>query len=130
MLVGVILFLTWLFWTIRTMVGPLVIAALLAYLLHPAVSFLEKNTPLQRRQTVVVVYLLFLIILTTTIVSLVPVVARQARSLAREIPTFLPEIEETIRPFEQFGVALPIDEYWQEIQAASNELFNPIGSSG
>ena len=118
-------FLVWLLWTIRTMVGPLVIAALLAYLLHPVVTLLEKHTALGRRRSVYIVYVLFLVVLLATIISMVPVVGRQARSLAHEIPSYMPKLEETFQPIDFLGVAVPFDELWEDLQSSSAQLFKP-----
>jgi predicted PurR-regulated permease PerM len=124
-LVGVIFVLVWLLWTIHPLIGPLAIAALLAYLLNPAVSLVENRTPLSRQQAVYGVYLLFIIALVTTIISLVPVIVRQAGSLANEIPTYLPTIETSIRSVDVLGLSLPFDELWLDIRESTNQLFKP-----
>jgi predicted PurR-regulated permease PerM len=122
---GILILLIWLLWTIRAMVGPLVIAALAAYLLNPAVSFVEKHTPLRRQYAVYLVYFFFLFSMAAIILSLLPVVARQARSLAAEMPSYLSYLEETFQSIEVFGLALPLDELWHDFNAISTQLMKP-----
>ena len=43
----------------KMVIGPLIIGALLAYLLYPLVILLEKKTPLSHRQSAVIVFILF-----------------------------------------------------------------------
>ncbi len=47
----------------RGLIGPIVLAFVLAYLLHPVIAFLTRKTPLSWKLTVSLVYLLFVIIL-------------------------------------------------------------------
>ena len=43
----------------KMVIGPLIIGALLAYLLYPLVIFLAKKTPLSHSQSAVFVFILF-----------------------------------------------------------------------
>ena len=47
----------------RGLIGPIMLAFVLAYLLHPVIAFLTRKTPLSWKLTVSLVYLLFVLIL-------------------------------------------------------------------
>jgi predicted PurR-regulated permease PerM len=49
----------------HTLLGPIFFALILAYLLHPIASFLEKRLPVSWQMTVSLIYLVFIILLVT-----------------------------------------------------------------
>lgn len=60
-------------WYIRSILEPLIIAAFIAYLIHPAVNFLTKRTRLSRPAAVNLVYFITLAILIGTPSTLTPI---------------------------------------------------------
>lgn len=96
LLVGVLVYAT------RGVIAPLVIAFLLAYLLHPLVSRLENWTGMPRTVAVVLVYLLLILLIAgaTTGVGLaiaqqVVGIAQDLSALIGQLPTFLRELSES-----------------------------------
>ena len=77
--------LVWLLFAVRALIGPLVIAALLAYVLNPAVMLITTRTKLRHNLSVSLVYLLFLAVLGAILAIFVPVVINQAKGLALEL---------------------------------------------
>jgi predicted PurR-regulated permease PerM len=80
----------------RSLVGPLVISALLAFVLNPLVEKLAAYRRLRRESAVLIVYLLFLAILIAIPLVLTPLVIRQFLNLSidllaieQQINTFL-----------------------------------------
>ena len=59
-------------WAIRSVLEPLVIAAFIAYLIHPVVNYLTRRTRLSRRAAVNLVYFITLAVLIGTPSTLTP----------------------------------------------------------
>ncbi len=73
------------FYLSRALMGPLLIAILLAYLLGPVVEFIEKRTPLTSKWSSTIVFFLFVALLITLIGTLIPVLVRQAVGLIGDL---------------------------------------------
>jgi predicted PurR-regulated permease PerM len=80
---------------IRPLIGPLVISALLAFVLTPLVEKLASHRRLRRDTAVVIVYLLFLVLLVAVPSSVTPLVLRQVLILSID----LIEIEKQVEVF-------------------------------
>ncbi len=98
----------------RVLIAPLVIGALVAYVLQPVVALLSRYLRLPRRWAVALVYLLFLSALATIPVTLTPVVIDQVTKMTRELVRLQRSIEQALAQFELFGVhlverGLPVD---------------------
>lgn len=94
MVISVILILTGLFlYLIRPLLGPMIIAALIAYLLHPLVVRLEAYPRITHNAATNLVYLPFLAILIATPSTLVPLVVRQVQALTDELLLILSQLE-------------------------------------
>ena len=104
--------LAWLLPATRALVAPLVIAALLAYALMPAVTFLTARTKLGRGAAVTLVYLLFLAVLIAVLVTFVPVVVDQAKRLSFELQSVRTQLERaSTGRVVSLGVDLPLEEF-------------------
>ena len=105
---------------------PLMIAALLAYVLMPAVTLLTARTKLGRRTAVALVYLLFLAILIAVLVAFVPVVVNQAKRLSLELQSARMQLERASTGRVVFlGMDLPLDEFLDEYDAVSSQVLRP-----
>jgi predicted PurR-regulated permease PerM len=80
---------------IRPLIGPLVISALLAFVLTPLVEKLASHRRLRRDTAVVIVYLLFLVLLVAVPSGVTPLVLRQVLILSID----LIEIEKQVEVF-------------------------------
>jgi predicted PurR-regulated permease PerM len=87
---------------VRELLNPIVISALLAYVLHPAVAFLEDRTPIKRKLAVFLVFLVFLTVLAVIPATLTPAIIRQVDSMGIE----LQKIIEGIGDFMTQGTVL------------------------
>ncbi len=76
----------------RSIIGPLILAFILIYLLHPVAAFLNNHTRLSWRASVNLIYIILLIILLTssTLTSLAAV--QQIQSLIRVIERFVNDL--------------------------------------
>jgi len=127
-LIGVLAGLTWLLFAVRTLIGPLVIAALLAYVLNPAVTLITTHTRLSHNSATSLVYLLLLAGLSATLLIFGPIVLNQARSLSLELQGIGVQVEEILDSRVRvtlLGFELPLEETLVEIQALSSQLLRP-----
>lgn len=125
-LIIVLVSLVWLLSAARPLIGPLVIAALLAYVLNPAVTLIKTRTSLRHSTSVSLVYLLFLVGLVAMLVIFVPVVAQQAKRVALELQIVRVRLEDAlVSPLTFLGFELRLDELLVELQDISAPLFKP-----
>jgi predicted PurR-regulated permease PerM len=111
---------------IRALAGPLVIAALLAYALYPAVTWLETRTKLGHRLSVAIVYVLFLIAWAAILIAFAPIVVDQATKLSLELQSIRSRLDSVpASPLTFLGFDLPLDELLGELDAALSQVFRP-----
>ena len=78
-------------WVFRGLLQQVVLAAILAYLLHPLISFIDRRTPVNRVTVVLAVYLA-LALLVVAVFSLVGVTTfQQVLDLSRRLPDWFEE---------------------------------------
>jgi len=70
----------WLLYAFRSMVSPLIIAVLVAYVLHPAVELAERRFKLQRKWAVALVYFCTLAVVITIPSALTPIAIVRVKS--------------------------------------------------
>jgi len=72
-------------WVIRSVLKPLIIAAFIAYLIHPAVNYLARRTRLSRPAAVNLVYFITLAVLIGTPSTLTPIFFDQLKQETTEV---------------------------------------------
>jgi predicted PurR-regulated permease PerM len=118
--------LVWLLFAIRALIGPLIMAALLAYVLNPAVTLIKTRTQLRHGVSVSLVYFLFLAALVVTLVIFVPIVVNQARRVAIELQVVKVRLEDAlVSPVTFLGFELALDELLLELEEISVPLLKP-----
>ena len=97
---GVLLFLIGRFvlYPIRIVFPPLILALIIAYLLNPIVSFLERRG-LRRGWATLLTYLTILSAIAISLAYLIPVVSHQAVEFGKQIPSFLAKAQHDISDF-------------------------------
>ena len=85
-----------LLWTVRSVLAPFVIGAILSYLIHPLVRLTSRYTRLPRVASVAVVYLAVAGLITWGVIVLVPVVSKEARELSLMLPRIVARAREII----------------------------------
>lgn len=83
-------------WVIHPMIEPIIIAVLLAYILHPVVKLVLKGTRLPHTWAVAVVYFSCLTLLIVIPSILAPVAIRQATGLSTYLVQIETELEELL----------------------------------
>jgi predicted PurR-regulated permease PerM len=88
---------------IRELIGPLIVAALIAYLLHPLAAALDRRTPLNYKISVFLVYVGFLAVLALIPAVVTPIVFDQVASTDIEVQNVISSIDEFISRTTLFG---------------------------
>jgi predicted PurR-regulated permease PerM len=80
----------------QTLLGPLVLAFMLTYLLHPLVTSLRDATPLNWRMAVNLIYIILVIVLISVFTATGFAVVQQFQSLVRVIERFVTSLPEML----------------------------------
>ncbi len=116
----------WLLYGARALVAPLGVAALLAYVLYPAVLFVKRRARAGNRAAATVVYVLFLTALAAALVLLAPLVVRQLARISVELQLLRELLAAEAPPvFAPFGLEIPLDEILEELEALASQFFRP-----
>ncbi|MDH5506634.1 MAG: AI-2E family transporter [Anaerolineae bacterium] len=102
----VLVLLVWFLYTARIMIGPLVVAALFAFVLNPTVAAFSKRLRISRKLAVSLVYLIFIAILVVIPVTVTPILLEQINSMTAEIQLLQARIEHTLAGVDVFGFSL------------------------
>jgi predicted PurR-regulated permease PerM len=115
--------LIWFLVAARGLVGPLAISALLAYVLNPAVAFVNMRAKLPRKWVVLLVYLLSLAVLVILGIIFVPIIPQQIRNLAHEMGLFKLQLQERLAiPFTFMGFQIPLNDLFVNFVNASTDI--------
>ena len=111
LLIAFILFLFY----IHTLISPIVVAALLAFLLYPIATWLRRRTPLSQKAAGNIVFFIFLALVATIPAVVTPAVIGEVDSLGRQLTSIIDGINEfsttTVLGFQIFsGVPAEIEE--------------------
>lgn len=114
------------FISIREMIGPLVIAGLMAYILNPVVTLLKTHTKISHKLSVSIVYFLSLTLLSATLLLATPIVIQQAKNLTGELQPALNRIEEAFaEPIQILDYELTFNSIIDEFQGSTRQFLNP-----
>ena len=80
----------------RSIIGPLLLAFILVYLLHPVSAFLNTHTKLSWRASTNIIYLIFIIILIILVTLIGLVAVSQIQSLIKVIERFVNDLPNVI----------------------------------
>ena len=104
-----------LLWRAQPLIGPLIFAGLLAYVLNLLVRFLSNRTRLSRKRSVYFVYFVFIAILIAMPSTLIPISISQVEELSTEIDEISHYFETLVEtPLVILGRTIPLDEIWTE----------------
>lgn len=80
-------------YAIRPLIAPLIIAALIAYVLYPVVLSLQKRTRFRHKTAVALVYFPFLALMVAAPGTLAPLFVRQLQTLSGELQLIMSQVE-------------------------------------
>ena len=108
-LAAAIIFVIWIIYLARSMIGPLVVAALLAYVLNPLITFINMRTHLPRSLVVTLFYLLSLTVLVGLSIIFTPFLAQQAQELTDELEGISMRLQTEMAPTTAvLGIDIPL----------------------
>jgi predicted PurR-regulated permease PerM len=114
----------------RNIIGPLLLAFILAYVLHPVVSFLSSSTRLSWRAAASVVFLVAVVLVLGSLSLTGFTVAQQIQSLVvvvRQFLTRLPDIVEDIPPDFLSTLPIPVDlSLFIDLSALSEQILSAL----
>jgi predicted PurR-regulated permease PerM len=111
---------------IRPLIGPIIIAALLAYAFNPAVKHLKSRSRMRHNTAVTLVYLLFLVLLIATPGILVPILVGQIRTLSTELAIIEAQLEAYLAdPVVIMGRVIYLDQLWHYFLGVATESLTP-----
>jgi len=120
-------------WVFRGLLQQVVLAAILAYLLHPLITFIDRRTPVNR-VTVVLAFYLALAVLVVALFSMVGVTTfQQVLDLSRRLPDWFEEALDQLQVLrEQLpesitvgGFAVPVASLLPQLPGW-DQLFNQV----
>jgi predicted PurR-regulated permease PerM len=125
-----------LLYRVRTLVIPLIMTMVLAYIVLPVVDFVDRRTKISRNLVIVVIYLLIGAVLIAIPATTIPQLINQGNVLIERTPqyisdvgTFLSEpfiIGEITLPIDQ----LPIDELYTSLSTNLLDIVRAVGPQG
>lgn len=107
--VAIALVLVLVVWLLGPVLMPFVVAAVLAYALHPAVEALARRK-LPRVVAVILVEVFALLVILAVLLLLVPIIAKQIPLLREQIPVLATKLNDALAPvLAQVGIELHLD---------------------
>jgi predicted PurR-regulated permease PerM len=98
-----------LLWLLGPVLTPFIIAAVLAYALHPAVEALAARR-MPRLAAVVLVEVVAIVALLALVLLIIPVIAKEVPLLKEQIPLLIERANKTLVPWlAQFGIHVSLD---------------------
>lgn len=93
-----------LFWLLREMLPIIIVSALLAFIMHPFVTFLSKRVLFfagraSRGWAVLFTFIGLILLVTLSVLLVLPALIDQVEGLARSLPSFLSRLEEDLEVF-------------------------------
>ena len=126
-LVGVITVLIGILWYFRGIINPLVVAAIIAYLLHPAVDFVATKIRISHSLAVILVYVTSILLLGAVFALLTPVLVRQIQIIEWDLESFLLVYEDFIStPLIFFRWTFTPGQFLPALPEISPDLLTPL----
>ncbi len=118
------------FYRALPLIGPLIFAGLVAYILNLVVRFLRNRTNLKRKHAVNIVYFVFIAFLIATPSTLVPISVRQADLLSTELQEIAEQIESLVEtPIVILGRTISLVELWNELTSVFTDFDVAVDSA-
>jgi predicted PurR-regulated permease PerM len=136
LVIGALLFVGYILWSVRSALLPFAIGALIAYLLAPLVNRFESWMPrklsedARRLLAVIWVYLLFAGVLVIGVVLLVPPIVDETEQFVDEVPNYWDGAREELDYWNRrYEREVPAD-VREELEANFDEVRTYLGSAG
>jgi predicted PurR-regulated permease PerM len=121
------IFMLALIWFFRGAISPLVISALIAYVLSPIVELLNKRTRLNRQLSVLVVYLVAILLLLAIPAAITPVIINQVQGMNIDISELIRNYDDLVEsPIFFFQWVIYPNQFLPTIPETASTILNPI----
>jgi predicted PurR-regulated permease PerM len=100
------------FWPLKAVLAPFIVAAVMAYALNPVVNWLDDvgRGRIPRLLAVVVVELLFFVTIAGVLLLVVPILAKELPLMRDQLPGLLDAANQNLKPWlAQFGIHVKFD---------------------
>jgi predicted PurR-regulated permease PerM len=122
-----VIFFVALLWLFRGAISPLVISAIIAYVLSPISDFLYDKTRLSRKLAVTIVYVVAILILLAIPASITPVVINQVQGIDVNIAELIRSYDQLVTsPIHIFQWVIFPNQFLPTIPDTPSEYFSPI----
>jgi predicted PurR-regulated permease PerM len=108
----------------HTIIGPLLMAFILSYLLHPVASFINRFRHISWRGSVGIVFLVILVLLLGLLTLGGVGLVNQIQSLITLLQTSLEQLPEIIKNLASFGERFGLDLSHIDISSVSNQMLS------
>ncbi len=120
----------WLIATLQPLISSLVVAALLAYILHPLVNVIISHTRFSHTAAVNIVYMLFLLLLGAVPAMLVPVILEQTKGLSPDFEYMAGQLQLfTERPLIIGPLTLSLETIVADLSTSIARTFGDIATN-
>ena len=110
-------------WLLGSGLMPFVVAAVLAYALHPLVKALAVRAGLPRVLAVVLVETLFVLVVVAVLMLLVPVVSHELPRMREQLPPLFERLQNWLTPWlQRWGVTVSLD--WDSLKSLALQSLN------
>jgi predicted PurR-regulated permease PerM len=117
-------------WSVKRVIGWMVIAAFFAVILGPAVDFLEHKGKLRRSLATMLVFLTGLALLAAMLYAFIRPIVDQTNHFVDNLPTFVDDAKAGRGPVGKLVKKYKIDEYVQKNQAKLRSSLRSLGKRG
>lgn len=124
------------FFRISSFAIPLILSFVIAYILLPAVEFVQSKTRFSRNLSIAIVYLLIIAVLIAIPAITIPQLIDQTNNLITNTPEYVQELGETFNtPLARLGIAdslqdIPFAEIGEDLGANLTEIIRTVGPQG
>ena len=114
----------WFLYQAKALLGPLAISALLAFILNPAVSFVQNRARLGRAIVVLLVYLISLIVLGVSGFFAAQIISQQTSSFINQLQEITAQIQSSnlAEPINFFNIEIEPTSFFPEAGEISTDL--------
>lgn len=95
--VAALLLILWVSYRFQSLIGQMVFAAILAYILNPVINMIDHRTPFKRSIGILIVYFFLAVSIIGAIIALGFAAIEQITTLIQQVPTFITETTELIQ---------------------------------
>lgn len=135
-IIGVLLLGLYFLWQVRSGLYPFIIAFFLAYLLNPAVCYLE-NKGLKRIWAIAVIYVVLFFVVIAGGSRLIPIIIRELEGLAKDLPMIIDNAEHLAKDIQSqyensllpYSLRVAIDKSLWQVQSEAQAFIASVVSA-